>query len=62
LILSTFLDQKEDNSDAFKALRQSETTGRPAGSDSWIEKLEVLTGRKLKPLKRGPKANAGDES
>jgi len=56
---ATFLDQKEDNSEAFKVLRQSETTGRPAGSDSWIEKLEVLTGRKLKPQKRGPKAKAG---
>jgi len=43
---ATFLDQKEDDFNTFKMLRQSETTGRPAGSDSWVEKLEVLTGRK----------------
>jgi putative transposase len=40
----------------FKRLRQSETTGRPLGSDAWIEKLESLTGKTLKAQKRGPKA------
>lgn len=40
----------------FKRLRQSETTGRPLGSDAWIEKLESITGRTLKAQKRGPKA------
>ena len=47
---------------AFKSLRQSETTGRPPpigqrtmGNEQWIEKLERLTGRALKPRKRGPK-------
>ena len=40
---------------AFKSLRQSETTGRPLGNEQWIEKLERLTGRALKPRKRGPK-------
>jgi len=52
---ATFLDQKENISDAFRALRQSETTGRPLGTDGWVEKLEALTGRQLKPQKRGPK-------
>ena len=52
---STFLDQKEGESHAFRVLRQSETTGRPLGSDKWVAKLEALTGRQLKPQKRGPK-------
>ena len=51
---TAFLDQ-EENATAFRMLRQSETTGRPLGSDQWIEKLEKLTGRQLKPQKRGPK-------
>jgi len=59
---ATFLDQKKEDSAAFMVLRQSETTGRPAGSDSWVEKLEVLTGRKLKPQKRGPKAKVEGNS
>jgi len=54
-----FLTQKEDAA-AVKMLRQSETTGRPLGSDKWIEKLEKLTARQLKPQKRGPKT--GDEN
>ena len=48
------LDQKE-NSAAFKMIRQSETTGRPLGPETWIEQLEKLTARQLKPQKRGPK-------
>jgi len=59
---STFLDQKEDISDAFRALRQSETTGCPLGSDGWVEKLETLTGRQLKPQKRGPKRKVTEDS
>ena len=51
---AAFLDQKE-NATTFRMLRQSETTGRPLGSDQWIEKLEKLTARQLKPQKRGPK-------
>lgn len=33
----------------------SETSGRPLGSDTWLEALEARTGRILKPRKRGPK-------
>ena len=51
---AAFLDQEEDAT-AFRMLRQSETTGRPLGSDEWIEKLEKLIARHLKPQKRGPK-------
>lgn len=59
---ATFLDQREELSEAFRVLRQSETTGRPLGPDRWVEKLEVLTGRQLKPQKRGPKRKIVDES
>ncbi|MCP4391302.1 MAG: transposase, partial [Gammaproteobacteria bacterium] len=53
---AAFLDQEDDDAAVFRMLRQSETTGRPLGSDQWIEKLEKQTGRKLKPQKRGPKS------
>ncbi len=36
-------------------LRKHERTGRPLGSDSFIEKMEFLLDRKLKPQKPGPK-------
>ena len=35
--------------------RKHERTGRPLGMDSFIEKMERLLGRKLKPEKPGPK-------
>ncbi len=50
-----FLGQTTEDSTAFKSLRQSETTGRPLGGKEWMEKLEKLTGRAMKPQKRGPK-------
>ena len=52
---AAFLDQKEGESEAFRKLRQSETTGRPLGAETWLEKLETLTERELMPRKRGPK-------
>jgi len=52
---STFLAQEDSPSEDFKRLRQSETTGRPLGSEGWIDKLSAITGRKLKAKKRGPK-------
>ena len=57
---ATFLAQETTSSDAFKRLRQSETTGRPLGSDTWIEKISALTGRALKAKKRGPKRKTED--
>ncbi len=36
-------------------LRKHERTGRPLGVDSFIEKMELLLDRKLKPQKPGPK-------
>jgi putative transposase len=35
-------------------LRQHETTGRPLGSDPFVNQLETLLGRILRPLKPGP--------
>ncbi len=51
---AALLGSPEDET-AFKSLRQSETTGRPLGSEHWTEHLEKLTGRVLRPQKRGPK-------
>jgi len=33
----------------------AETSGRPLGSDAWLETIELVTGRTLRPRKRGPK-------
>ena len=52
---STFLAQDDNLSEDFKRLRQSGTTGRPLGSEGWIDKLSAITGRELKAKKRGPK-------
>ncbi len=52
---AAFLDQGTDEDQAFRDLRRAEVTGRPFGNDKWLEKLEKLTGRQLKPQKRGPK-------
>lgn len=52
-----FLDCEptQDEATAWRGLRMAETSGRPLGAEEWIEKLEVQTGRTLKPRKRGPK-------
>jgi putative transposase len=51
---AAFLAQ-EDAPEAFRTLRQSETTGRPLGSEAWMNKVSAMLGRDLKPRKRGPK-------
>jgi len=51
-----FLGNEETDETVFRALRQSETTGR---HDRWLEELEEQTGRRLKAQKRGPKRKAG---
>jgi len=38
-----------------KAQKLHERTGRPLGSDRFLEKMEVTLGRVLKPKKPGPK-------
>jgi putative transposase len=46
---------KTENSDEAKRVRSSTRTGRPCGSASFLEKLESLVGRRLRPDKRGRK-------
>ncbi|MFO7675864.1 MAG: hypothetical protein R6X12_06080 [bacterium] len=49
-----YLGQKPPASEA-EALRLHNRTGRPLGSETFVEKLERLVGRTLKPQKPGPK-------
>ncbi len=49
-----------DDDAGFKHLRQSETTGRPLGGEEWMDRLEILIGKTLKPQKRGPKKKYDD--
>jgi putative transposase len=37
-------------------IRRHESTGRPLGSDEFVEQLERALGRVLRPCKRGPPA------
>jgi len=55
---ANFLSDPVEDSAALRALRRSETSGRPIGSAAWIADLEARTGRILAPQKRGPKAKA----
>jgi putative transposase len=57
---AAFLGDLTDDEAEFKCLRQSETTGRPLGGEAWMEKLEYMTGKTLKPQKRGPKTQDRD--
>ena len=50
-----FVDLADVGDEGYGALRQSETTGRPAGSDDLIKALETNTGRTITPQKSGPK-------
>lgn len=40
----------------FRALRRSEGIGRPLGDDAFLDRIEALTRRRLRPAKRGRKA------
>jgi putative transposase len=57
---AAFLGHDEDQQ-ATRALRISETTGRPLGDPAWVERLERMTGRTLAPRKRGPKPKVDGE-
>jgi len=50
-----FLGDPADNAESWRALRRSETSGRPLGDAHWLANLEARTGRTLAPQKRGPK-------
>jgi putative transposase len=45
----------EPEQDLFEPLRAAESIGRPLGDDRFFNRIERLTGRQLKPGKRGPK-------
>jgi putative transposase len=51
----------EPEADMFARLRAAESIGRPLGDDRFVARLERITGRLLKPGKRGPKPS-GPES
>jgi putative transposase len=46
--------------DLFAGLRAAEGIGRPLGDDRFLNRLERLTKRSLKPGKRGPKPSAAE--
>jgi len=48
---------REPEADLFERLRAAESIGRPLGDDRFLARLQRLTGRILKPGKRGPKAS-----
>ena len=50
-----FLLEGLDLKDEMDLIRRANRTGRPLGSDSFIDQLEKLTGRTLRLRKRGPK-------
>jgi putative transposase len=52
---ASFLGNAGGADDAWRALRRSETSGRPLGTADWVAGLEARTGRTLAPQKRGPK-------
>jgi putative transposase len=43
---------------ALDRIREATRTGRPAGSDAFLDQAEALAGRSLRPAKRGPKETA----
>src|SRR5947208_579965 len=45
----------EPEMDKFARLRAADSIGRPLGNERFVARLERLTGRALKPGKRGPK-------
>ena len=55
----TFLEEAPDR-DAVERLRAAESIGRPLGSKAFVARLEQLSGRTLRPAKRGPKPRRGD--
>jgi putative transposase len=51
---SAYLETSDD-ADSTDKIRLHTRTGRPAGSDHFLEQLETITGRKLRKRKPGPK-------
>jgi putative transposase len=51
-----------DDAEAVARLRAAESIGRPLGDDRFVSRIERLTRRRLKPLKRGPKPEEGEDA
>jgi putative transposase len=49
-----FLNAETDD-DAFERLRQAESIGRPLGNTRFLDRVERVTRRQVRPGKRGPK-------
>jgi putative transposase len=47
--------EAEEDAEATERLRKGESVGRPIGSEGFLATLEARTGRRLRPLPRGPK-------
>ena len=47
--------QGTDDDELARSLRRHEATGRPLGDETFLERLEGVLGRALRPKKRGPK-------
>ncbi|HTY61481.1 MAG TPA: transposase [Acidobacteriota bacterium] len=54
-----FLLEGLGKADEIDRIRVANRTGRPLGSDDFIQHLEKITGRSLFPKKRGPKPSLG---
>jgi len=51
--LPILMRESQTDRESIEALRRCTRTGRPCGSDSFVRALEILSGRKLMPAKRG---------
>ncbi|WP_245197451.1 hypothetical protein [Labrys sp. LIt4] len=54
---SDLLDNVDET--MFNRIRRAESVGRPLGDDAFIDRIRVLTGREVRPGKRGPKPKEG---
>ena len=51
--------REEEDEGLLEAIRRHTTTGRPCGSPGFVERVEALLGRRLRPQKRGRKRRPG---
>ena len=49
-----------EDREATARLRKGETVGRPVGEPAFLASLEARSGRRLAPLKRGPKPRGAE--
>jgi len=59
----SWLRDGPDEEDAYNTIRKQTRTGRPCGSPKFLDQLESLLSRVLRPKKRGrPKKDAGEKA